>query len=226
VYVKVSGMRIAALIAAVLALAPASSSAVTLMVNGDTPARYWQRAVDNSAMRSFPGPADLFVIRDPERTVQGWFKLDEPDRPPTIEVYLDGDEHAADGVPTLRHEIGHGTVTWARSQGAWGAAQDRRVARILGVTADWSVTGLPPGRDPEELVADAYALCSVRGTRARHMALMTAIVSTPYRLRSTDQLDQLCDLIRGAAAEAHRRDPSGAAGWVGRALAQNETAAG
>lgn len=192
--------------------AAAPAGAVTLRVNGDTPSIRWQKQVDHYRMPTWPGVAHLYLA-EPTLEEDGVIGYPYDGGPPEIYIETDRRSTAAIGW-TLRHEVGHGTITWARAVGGWTPADDRAAAARLRVPVGGSETW---GLDLDELLADGYAVCTFPPSERRWWLWIQKAYSEaaeePYALRSTAQVRWICPRLRAAI---ERAKPRHIADWIPR----------
>lgn len=189
-------MRARILVAAVALLALAAPAhAVTLMVNGDTPARYYQRLTDDFARRmpTPPGIVDLYLAQcpmfAPTETAGCSYRAEAaPNGRPAIYITVKGLSRAT-VRDDLAHEIGHVELDLMPTPGGYGILRDADRERFTAIWRRPSDLGWwdplapcsPPGKrvafpagadcgEPSaaaEWAAEAYRLCATGQWRSR-----------------------------------------------------------
>ncbi len=211
-----------AVVVVAAAATPARGEAVTLMVNGDTPSKRWQRPfTDARAMTPTPnGNVDLYFAPCPteyEFDVAGCAHLSSTLPAPRIYVEPATVEAGPSYVVvTIAHELGH-VVDWLyltesdrqRFAGIWrrppGLAWDEQLAPPAPIIGSDGYHGGPSSA--REWFADVYQACTLNAWTVDRLEALEFIdtkrearlVAWRYRRIAKRQINASCRLIEDAA---------------------------
>lgn len=207
------------------------ADALTLMVDGTTPARRWQQIIDRSRVPTDPGIAALRldIARCTSTThsrLGGCYKPDDGSLNLELDPYQQGVAEPAAGLaPTLMHEVGHRFDAKVLNDG--DRARFQRIWKRAPGTGWWQqLAPYEPGGPPSfsgdgtrgaassagEWFADAYAVCATERTTGFQMNFIAAFQLIPIHVPANDygpaflgaqrKTNATCRLIESAAARA------------------------
>lgn len=203
-----------------------SASAVTLMVNGDTPSVRWQRVADQSRVPTPSGTISLYLSDCPDAAVDAVYATScAPLAQRAVWLAPLGPEQAQTSAFHLRHELGHHfdhqfmtaaakvrfAKIWKRPTNLDWWAPLRPQANRPGPSFGLPTSDSGEGSTAGEWFADAYAICAMdplsdaRGidwlTFAAYLPIPTYTNSDQTAaLRTLRQVRRTCYLIREVAA--------------------------